>query len=44
MKLIGLIEGAQRVSVMESEDGVKWREKRGHGERYNKLENVDIYN
>ena len=29
---------------MEFEDREKLRERRGHRERYSKLENVDIYN
>ena len=29
---------------MEFEDREKSRERRGHRERYSKLENVDIYN
>ena len=41
---MGLCEEAERVPVVEFEDREKSRERRGHRERYSKLENVDIYN
>ena len=44
IQLIGLIEGAWRVSIMESKDRERSKERKGHRECYSKLENVDIYN